>query len=644
MRTVLLAWLILAAGCGDSGDAGPEIDDSRPECENINPLICLAPWPSSRYEVDDSTTTTGRRLRLPVEAMPRNNEGTPIDPRSFSRFDGFSPMTSAYTVYEGRIDTADLPAEDRVEESLAEDSPTVLLDAETGERIAHFSEIDDWRVLRRVRTHLYVRPATRLEEGHHYIVAIRGVRFEDGSAVEPSPYFRALRDGGTTDSAEVEGRRAHFEQIFELLGAAGVERRDLIEAWDFHTSSGEVLWSDLIAMRDDALMRVGAEGLGCTITETEEDFGDEHLFRRVRGTVTVPLYLENAEPGAAMLRDASGRPRAEGTAEVPFLLNIPYGVRDRVMTGGGGARLLTYGHGLFGSRDEINSGWLRDWQNRAQIVTVATDWTGMSEADVVVVGNTLTELSTFPVLADRLSQGVINFLVVTRTVAHRCLELPELQVDASPVIDPAELYFLGISQGGIMGGVVAGVSTDIERFILQVGGISYPIMVKRSTNWGPFGAILDSWYRDPAVVDLLMVAVSAHWDLAEPSTYAPHLVRDPLPGTPPKRVLYQTAFGDAQVPNISSDIAARTIGLPLMVPTVRPVFDIETTSGPADSAYVQYRIDGVTPWPPGSRSPNGGNPAHEGVRRNPAAQQQMDAFLRSDGRVESFCDGPCDPE
>jgi hypothetical protein len=32
---------------------------------------------------------------------------------------------------------------------------------------------------------------------------------------------------------------------------------------------------------------------------------------------------------------------------------------------------------------------------------------------------------------------------------------------------------------------------------------------------------------------------------------------------------------------------------------------------------------------------------HEAVRRDPRAQAQIDAFLRPDGVVEDFCNGPC---
>jgi hypothetical protein len=35
---------------------------------------------------------------------------------------------------------------------------------------------------------------------------------------------------------------------------------------------------------------------------------------------------------------------------------------------------------------------------------------------------------------------------------------------------------------------------------------------------------------------------------------------------------------------------------------------------------------------------------HEGIRRLDAAQEQIDLFLRPDGRVMATCDGACDPD
>ncbi len=39
--------------------------------------------------------------------------------------------------------------------------------------------------------------------------------------------------------------------------------------------------------------------------------------------------------------------------------------------------------------------------------------------------------------------------------------------------------------------------------------------------------------------------------------------------------------------------------------------------------------------------PSFDNGVHEAVRRLDAAQRQIDAFLRPDGTVQSFCNGAC---
>src|SRR5207249_2096448 len=122
--------------------------------------------------------------------------------------------------------------------------------------------------------------------------------------------------------------------------------------------------------------------------------------------------------------------------------------------------------------------------------------------------------------------------------------------------------------------------------------------------------------------DLLMVMIASHWDLAEPATYAPHLLQDALPGSTTKRILDQIGRYDAQVPNVASDIAARTIGLPLLSPPVHPVFGLTETQAPTDSAYVIYDV-GSAPTPLGTIAPTMDNATHEGVRRIHAAQLQM---------------------
>jgi hypothetical protein len=76
-----------------------------------------------------------------------------------------------------------------------DDAKTVLLDAETGERVPHFVELDR-RTMDASQSLLSIYPVTPLRHGRRYVVGIRGLVRGDGSAVAASPGFEALRGCG----------------------------------------------------------------------------------------------------------------------------------------------------------------------------------------------------------------------------------------------------------------------------------------------------------------------------------------------------------------------------------------------------------------------------------------------------------------
>ncbi len=685
-RAVVVAcFAVLGAACGDDAppidpppDGGGWPDGGSPdggapafraECENINPMHCLLPWPSSRYLVDDVTTETGLRIEIPVEAMPTRSGGTPIDPAQLERFDGFSPATSMITSFAGRVDGTPLADEAHIDDSLGADSPTVLLDYETGERVAHFAELDSWPVseANELRRPLYIRPAARLAENRRYVVAIRGLALEDGTPIEPSDYFRALRDGTPLAGADdLESRRARFEEIFAALEEAGVARGTLIEAWDFETASGPSIHGDLLAMRDAALQAVEDDDEPrCTVTSMTDAPAAE-IFRRVEGTVRVPHFLAGTSVGVVednlIVRDSSGAPVQNGWVDVPFTLDIPVTLAESVAAGGSAGRLVDYGHGLLGSRSEATSGWMRDTLETTGMAVVAIDWWGMAMQDLGRLASALQEFSKFPSITERLAQGLVNHVVLHRSFRTECTELAELAIEldgggTAPAIDPEELYYYGNSQGGIMGLALAGIAVDVERFVIGVGGMSYSVMIPRSSNWQTYGAIMQIGYSDPLVRALIMVMAQSQWDIAEPSTYVPHVLSDPLPCdadvcasglTPLKHVLFQIGRDDAQVANVTADIAARTMGLAYVDPAAYTPWGLDSVTAAmgetlGDDALVVFDIPGTPVLPLGTRDPGGDNPAHEGVRRSAAAIEQIDLFLRAGGSVVQTCDGVCDP-
>ena len=646
MRQFIPLLLLPLLACPADDDATPPpIDVLINEVgEGLSPLHDMLPWPSDRWLVDDSSTVTGKRLQYDPAAMPLNFEGDAFEVDAYAYRDGFSPASPILTAFRPDLDvdaTPGLAKQGEFEQSLAADSATILLDLETGERVPHWVELD-------ARAHeddsisfpapgvVYLRPAANLESDRSYGVALRNVVLADGTTAEATPVFKALRDGTITTSASIEDRRPRYENLFGKLDEAGVDRADLVQAWTFHTASDDNLLRPLLGMRDDALERVG-DGIGCTVTSVQEDV-DDRTFRRVDGTFTIPLYMDSDDSPAHAVWGDDGVPEFQGWGEAPFTLLIP---RSLAEPDAGPGRLLTFGHGLMGSAvGEGGGGYLRRLTQDLGMVSVATDWQGMSDSDLVAVGRALSNVGEFPAVGERLMQGMINFLVLTRTFKGACRTLPDLLVDGEPVIDDGEPYYLGISQGGIFGGTLMALSTDIARGALLVGGISYPMMIGRSVDFHEYELIYRVWYPRRIDREILMSVMSSMWDFSEPAPFMRHILRDPLPGTPPKQILYQVALHDSQVPNVASDMAARELGIPQLAPGLFDVWGVPTSDGPLDSAYVYYDTGGE-PAPAGNNPPEFDNDAHGDQRHLDATVEQLDAFWRPDGRITDTCGGPC---
>lgn len=637
-------------------DGGPEGIIVQEGCDNSQTLRCFLPWPSSVFLAEDPSSETGFRVDVPDEGLPLNQYGEIIDrAEPWENFDGFSPSGSLLAGFWGKVDDTPLSDEDHIPETLETSSQTLLIDAETGELVAHFAEVDKWRNDDDRTTSLYMRPATRLQENHRYVAAIKtGLSLEDGSPVEPSEFFRALRDGTGMDEPAVEARRPAMEEIFGFVEDLGVDRSELLLAWDFHTASGDSIRGDMLTMWDDAKAKweAGTDGIGtCTVESVEMDVNDT-LWKRIRGTYTVPNYMTGVGGGVLANRDAEGNVAYNGAVEAPFEIAIPPSVRDRVMAGEGPGRGMMHGHGLLGAANQTSSGGVRVLLDYAEMVGFGTDYWGLSESDLsAIVTEIMPNFGNFDQLGERLMQGTLNSLILMKTFAPggSCAELEEMMIDVDgemrPTMNAEELYYYGISQGGIMGGTLAALSDTIDRYILQVGAISYSTMVRRSKDFGVYEGIMNIWYPDKIDRDWLVVSTQNTWSLAEPAAFAPHILGEALPGVDNsgRRILYQTSRFDTEVPNVASDIAARTMGIGAFDSSVYEPWNVDLiTEETAENAYVIYHLSEVEPLPKGTIDVQGDNNAHGHLRYQPEVLDQIDEFSQPDGLIRDTCpDNSC---
>jgi len=651
---VVLATLGAACSNSSSGDSsGGTIDlvvQNPDRCDPLDPRHCLLPFPSDFFTVADGSTDTGLRVNIARDSAPRNVQGVNVDTTEWNRNDGFSPGAQIATYVDG----IDLPATGLVSVadiggSLAADSPAVLIDTVTGERIPYFTELDS-TVSSLANAVLFVRPARNLLEGHRHIVALRNLKNAAGDTIPASDVFRAYRDDLISNVPEVEARRPHMEQILDELADAGVTREDLYLAWDFTVASQRNLSERLLHIRDDGFTRLGGAAPGFTVTSVEENPNDE-LARRVDGTFAVPLYMTGGgAPGTRFNYAGAELPQASGTYDADFTCIVP---KSAVGVDGGPsvpARPGVYGHGLLGSQDEVTAGNVRRMANEHNFVFCATKWIGMSEEDVANAVTILGDISTFATLADRLQQGVLNTLFLGRLMIHvdGLVSHPAF----AGLIDRSELFYDGNSQGGIMGGIATAVSIDWTRAVLGVPGLNYSILLQRSVDWDTYRQIYDPAYPDEIERGLGLLLIQMLWDRGEASGYAQHMTDDPLPGTPAHTVLMHIAFGDHQVSPDVANIQARTIGARIHAPAVMP------GRLPYAEPY-HYGIDPIESYPFGGSAiviwdsgapvpplfnepPRVGEDPHGDPRNDPDARAQKSEFLKTGGAVVDVCGGaPC---
>jgi hypothetical protein len=677
---IVAAILAALAGAGPAGAAAAD-------CQPFAKKPCLLPFPSNLFTKRDKSSVTGLRVHLPAGAMPGNSKRSRVGVAPYDRNDGFSPG-SAIIVHVSGLDNAGAFSRTgaatlaNMGRSLRKRQPIVVIDERTGKRQLIWSELDADQTSAH-DINLLIHPGKNLAEGHTYVVVLRNLRTAAGKLIKAPAWFERLRDGRRLPRAE-RSQHARYTRIFAALKRARIVRSNVYEAWDFTVASRQNLTSRMLAIRNNAFAQLGdtnladvrVQGNAPSFTVTSVAALTPEI-KEVQGSFQAPCYLITCGPAATTgFHYSSSRPGATptqrhgNTATALFDCIIP-STASAITP----ARISLYGHGLFGSRTEVHAGNVEDMALEHNIVFCATDWWGMAEQDLPFAATALGDLNNFPPVVDRLQQGVLNTLFLGRLMlspkgfasnaAFRTTPRP-LPINivpgqlSRPLIDTSHLYYDGNSQGGIMGGITTAVAPDFQRAVLGVSGMDYAnLLVQRSTDFAPFGAVLFANYTDKSMDPVILDLMQQLWDRGEPDGYAEQMTSHPLPDTPSHTVLMQIAYGDHQVSMYSAATEARTIG----ASAHEPALDLSTNRGRDRNVLfgipkiAHYPFGGsaiviwdsgpgrVQPPPLANLAPKNtatNNDPHEDVRDTKAARTQKSDFLAPSGSVVDVCGGkPC---
>jgi hypothetical protein len=632
---------------GTGGDGGPLLEA---DCDPMG-VYCGFPFPSDVYLRDDPTriNPSGKSVRFGATTLPKLFGETHIDPSDYYELDGWSVASSPMTFMEGAT-AAGLADPTMLASTLSTDSPTILLNADTGELVPHFVDVDVSAPA--PDKALMIRPGYVLDYSTRYIVAIRGVVDESSQLIEPTEVFRALRDGTEYDDPSVASRRQHYEEIFSLLDEAGVAQDDLQIAWDFTTGSRDAITGKMVAVRDAALEVVGEDGPEYVITSPVEDDPNPMIRHRIILTATVPCYLsdytyESGDPVPRLLFDDTGAPMQNGTMPMDVLVQIPNSIDN------GPHGVLQNGHGFFGSKNEGRDGFLAMAADGWDWIHMAVDLFGFADPDESMAAEALVgRPELLPGFVDRQIQGHVNQLLAMRMMIGRIARDGIMDGDrvllAPAQIDPSVRAYRGDSQGGIMGGVYMSISTDVTRGLLGEPANGYSWIWQRSVDSDSFTDFIKlSIPSSPLDFQIMLQLIQLQWDRSESAGFVRTMHGDTLLNTPDHQVLMHDGIGDHQVPTIMAHNMARSIGASLIrsndpqQPYPRAVFGLPEVDPPVEGISGLVEYDFALPPEPLTNTPaTEGCDPHDRVRELTPSFDQQDVFFRT-GRIEWFCDGIC---
>jgi len=620
-----LAAAATASACGGVPDS-LAISEVEPAC---NPLgggvACLMPWPSSAYLRADDTAPSGYRVDLPADAMPVNKDGVAVNPATWNRYDGFAPSGTILAAFPNGVSPVGLPGHWDPAASLAVDAPIALLNLETRERVAFFAEVDMNAPSEPLRA-LIIHPLERMAPGTRHAVAVRNTVLDaDGVPLTASEEFAAIAEGRPLAHPLNDKLLPAYDDIFAALQDQGIEREELVLAWDFVTASDEMLTSDLRSMRAQAEPVIGDAGANVTFELEQEPFDDPDVHAVFHGTYTAPNFLTDGERTDSVLNRADdGAPVLDGSYDANVTVLVPSCVTRAPLP----LPVMIFGHGLFGSaKGYAGNASIHKIANERCMAVVAGDWIGLTRRQLEAAVLSALELTQSDSIVDKLEQSVINFIALENLARGPLARAAELRYDDQPILDPARVTYLGASLGGIMGGVFMSYDRNVELGVLGVPGAAWSLLMERSFAFAPLQLAALLSYKSQYTYQVLLAMLAMNFERVDPVTTAGHVIRgSELLGVPPKQLFLYQALNDSLVHNLATETYARALDIPVTGPSVKKPWGLAEKPGPLDSALTIYD-ENVAQLPIDNQPPEQDNGTHVGINSREAVARQVRVFF-----------------
>ena len=290
-----------------------------------------------------------------------------------------------------------------------------------------------------------------------------------------------------------------------------------------------------------------------------------------------------------------------GRHDVPFIAALP--------PGNGPFPTIIFQHGITSQKEFMLA--MANGANANGFAVIAMDLVLHGERSVDVDGDGVTpsgdgfiNLVNLLNSRDNIRQSVSDLHTLTRMITSGAADFSD---NGLPDLAPVGVTFLGMSLGGIVGGVFVALEDNITVANLNVAGGRIAYLLNGSNSFGP---VIDAGLAEFGLLpgssfyDLYFMFTQAIVDDADPFNYAPFLENGALSSGVGTNVLVQEMIGDQVVPNFATRDLVTAAHFP-QVNAVEALGNLAQVNAPhLGSGYYQY--------PSGSHSslldPSGGNP------------------------------------
>ncbi len=645
---LLLVSLVLV-GC-------PSAQEAPLPCEAVGGSAGLVdgtlvnPFPSFHVT---RTTPEGCRVFIPPGALPVGPDSDPMPVGRFDVRDGFSAGQTSYWRPGVAVDASSLPSWSDSDLGLGVDASVQIWDLDAGVQLPAFAEVDAFLDQANEQRAVLIRPLAPLPFGTRVAVVVTDrVTMIGGGSVPASSTLLSLRDPGPTSPDDA--RAQHYQDLFDRLQSLGVERDSVVMTWDFPVASRDSLVAPLDTLLDGMRQELPAEpdfepvvSIDALLDRDLDAPLVSGLWRELRGSARLTHYLwaevddaTEVEHDAGMFRlDDVGNPIPRAVDDAFFIAVVPESVRGAAP---GSVPVVVFGHGIFSApRSYLTApgdpNGTIELLNRLGAVGIGGEWRGLTERDRPDAIRVAANLGRFPLITDKMVQGVSNQVALPRLMKTQFRNHEAFVTqDGESMIDVERIYYFGISLGGIEGLTLMANSQHVSHGVLHVPGSTWSTMLERSTNWNAFEPFVIESVTAPWDRQLLYTVSQLLWDPVDPVSHYRELNDASL--------LMQVSVGDEQVPNFTAELLARGAGIPLVTPAVNNVPGLdarEAPFGPDARGYMQF--DPQMGAPPEVNRPQAvASGAHGAIRGANEVMSQIESFFAS-GSAGTIVN-PCGPE